>query len=438
MPEIVIAPNPSLTPVHVSTPRSSSGTVTSSNASSTPNALNTPNTTPNVPNTAKAADSTADAGTAPDSFAQVLQRQLAQSSSTEPTEPAKPVVTLPLDLALLLTPDAALLPGLALLLTPDAALLPGLTLLPVALQPESGADAKSKSLADQEVPDAEPGISPLSSYLFAITQNTPVKLDAGLPATGKKLDAASTGEALLATTASLTLVPTGLSSAKDAAQNTPQAPLETASKTAEFAALLASSAEAVSARAPRNEAAAGSETGFENLLAAQVASQNRGVEMHPANHVTTALPVQTPVGARGWDGEVSDKLVWMVGRQQQRAELVLNPPQLGRVEVSLSMQGDQTNAVFVSANPAVRDALEAALPRLREMLADAGINLGQAQVGADTANNAANQSANNRENRDNLGRNSGVDGVATSGDMLLPVGAPQWIKQSNGMVDVFA
>jgi len=45
--------------------------------------------------------------------------------------------------------------------------------------------------------------------------------------------------------------------------------------------------------------------------------------------------------------------------------------------ISLSMSGDQANAVFISASPEVREALENAMPRLREILADAGVTLGR-------------------------------------------------------------
>ncbi|MBI3525155.1 MAG: flagellar hook-length control protein FliK [Betaproteobacteria bacterium] len=430
MPEMTALPNPALAPAPVSTPRASGGAATPANtASSAPSpatsAPNAPGATggPNAPNTPQATANPADAGDAPDSFASVLQRQIAQAALADQ---AKAGIALPSDLAAQSRPAGSLLADLALQSANAGA-------------GKSDPDAKSKNLTGQETPDD--GLAGLSAYLLSLSQNTPVKLDAGLPATDKKSSAAPTGDALLAA-ASLALASTHLSSAKD--KDAPQAAIsgasqETATKTAEFAALLTTSAETAPALTRHGGLSAGGEAGFENLLAAQQAIQNRGVEAHPANHATTALPIQTPVGANGWDGEVGDKLVWMVGRQQQRAELVLNPPQLGRVEVSLSMHGDQTSAMFVSTNPAVRDALEAALPRLREMLADAGINLGQAQVGADTgSNNAANQSAGNRENRDNSGRDSSGNNFAQAGEPLRPVVATQWLKQANGMVDVFA
>ena len=174
-----------------------------------------------------------------------------------------------------------------------------------------------------------------------------------------------------------------------------------------------------------------SQTNFANLLANAQAS--------PQSHVgraSTPLHVEAPVGSRNWDSNVGDKVVWMVGHQEQRADLVLNPPELGKVEVSISVTGDQANAQFVSANPAVRDALEAAIPRLREMLADAGLNLGQAQVGSGEAQNSAGNSANNRENGDNSRRGSGDIGQV--GALSQTGSSGTWLRQGTGMVDVFA
>lgn len=115
--------------------------------------------------------------------------------------------------------------------------------------------------------------------------------------------------------------------------------------------------------------------------------------------------IVTPVGSQQWETAVGNSLVVMTGSRQDRAELVLTPPQLGRIEVSISMKGDEATAVFVSANPGVRDALESAMPRLREVLADAGITLGHTQVGAESQG----QWANERQNGDNASRRGSAD-----------------------------
>lgn len=170
------------------------------------------------------------------------------------------------------------------------------------------------------------------------------------------------------------------------------------------------------------------------ILAGHHADTQRAA--HAAEPAPSAS-VATPVGAHGWDSEVGEKVSWMVGRQETRAELVLNPPQFGRIEVSLSLNGDQASAVFTSANPTVREALENAMPRLREILQDAGISLGQSQVGAESFR----QSAGQRENGDNSppGQGRGENGRTVPAGLFTAGSAPaQWLRRGNGMVDTFA
>lgn len=149
----------------------------------------------------------------------------------------------------------------------------------------------------------------------------------------------------------------------------------------------------------------------------------------------TPLQVAQPVGTPGWGEEVGNRIVWMANRMESHAELVLTPPQMGRVEVSLTISGDQASANFASANPAVRDALEAALPRLREVLADAGIQLGQAQVGAENPGQTAREDKN--------GDNPGFDraGERDAGPLRMTesgMSSPAGLKSGRGLVDVFA
>lgn len=179
--------------------------------------------------------------------------------------------------------------------------------------------------------------------------------------------------------------------------------------------------------------------GFSELLAdAKNLSASVPLAAHthgsPVDQPAGAQRIQAAVGTSGWSAEMGDRLVWMSNSQQSRAELVLTPPELGRVEVSISMNGDQANAIFVSANPAVRDALEGALPRLREILADAGLTLGQAQVNSESAG----QSARERENGDNSGRNAAMTGDAERPEPVVSGVSGMRAAGGRGLVDVFA
>lgn len=103
----------------------------------------------------------------------------------------------------------------------------------------------------------------------------------------------------------------------------------------------------------------------------------------PAGTSTAWLAPQ--VGSHEWGKALGKHLAHMSsGSGQQTAELQLNPPGLGPLKVTLSLNEHQVQAMFVSAHPQVRSAVEAALPELRTLLADSGISLGQTSVGAES------------------------------------------------------
>ena len=90
--------------------------------------------------------------------------------------------------------------------------------------------------------------------------------------------------------------------------------------------------------------------------------------------------IETPLRSPAFAAELSDKVVWLASKQGQFAELSLNPPQMGALEVRLTLSGSDASAQFYSSNPVVREVIDGALPRLRELMAQAGINLGEAEV----------------------------------------------------------
>ncbi len=96
------------------------------------------------------------------------------------------------------------------------------------------------------------------------------------------------------------------------------------------------------------------------------------------------LEMAAPVGSREFGTEMGNRLVWMATNNHQVAELRIDPPQLGPVEVRLSIANDQASLSFASPHAAVRDAIQASLPRLQDMLQGLGISLGNVSVGAES------------------------------------------------------
>ncbi|MDX1749592.1 MULTISPECIES: flagellar hook-length control protein FliK [unclassified Methylophaga] len=93
-----------------------------------------------------------------------------------------------------------------------------------------------------------------------------------------------------------------------------------------------------------------------------------------------SLDIQPQLNSAAWGKVMSSRVVWMAREGVQQAELRLNPANLGPVEVRLSMQNDQANVTFIASNAAARDALEQALPRLRESFNESGLALNNAEV----------------------------------------------------------
>lgn len=150
----------------------------------------------------------------------------------------------------------------------------------------------------------------------------------------------------------------------------------------------------------------------------------------PANASSSRLAPS--VGTTAWGQALGEKLVWMASGAQQTASLTLNPPNLGPLQIVVHVTNDQATASFFSAQPEVRQALEAAFPRLREMMNDAGIQLGQATVSADTPQQ--NSTPDRQPQRIALPF-AGADHAASAG--LQAAQTP--IRQSGrGLVDTFA
>lgn len=98
----------------------------------------------------------------------------------------------------------------------------------------------------------------------------------------------------------------------------------------------------------------------------------------PAGHAAAAMTL--PLGAEGWGQELGDRVQWLVNQSVQAAELRINPPHLGPVEIRITVDQDQASVSFTAQHSVTRDAIEATIPRLRDMLGDSGLNLANVNV----------------------------------------------------------
>lgn len=148
-----------------------------------------------------------------------------------------------------------------------------------------------------------------------------------------------------------------------------------------------------------------------------------------ADDSAVQMHVPQPTGHPAWAESVGSRVTWMVGAGESKAELVLTPPQLGRVEVTLTMNGEHTTAQFVAATPAAREALEQAMPRLREVLADAGISLTGSGVSTSDQQGSSGDAPRQGSGRPAVS-------MAPGNDAAPP--ARPWLQRGQGLVDTFA
>ena len=145
----------------------------------------------------------------------------------------------------------------------------------------------------------------------------------------------------------------------------------------------------------------------------------------PPSTPSTPLPFAQP----GWEQGLGNRVLWMVNQQVQTAELRMNPAHLGPLEVRISIQNDQASVQFVSAHSQVRDALQAAIPHLREMLGDSGLNLTNVNI-------AQHSFADARQRPDHQQSHQGNgQGQANSGESVIETTLP---LTRLGLVDYYA
>ncbi|ELK2254486.1 flagellar hook-length control protein FliK [Vibrio vulnificus] len=78
--------------------------------------------------------------------------------------------------------------------------------------------------------------------------------------------------------------------------------------------------------------------------------------------------------------QVAEKVQMMMSKNLKQLDIRLDPPELGRMQIRMTMNNDIANVHFTVTNPQARDIIEQTLPRLREMLAQQGMQLADSSV----------------------------------------------------------
>lgn len=143
-------------------------------------------------------------------------------------------------------------------------------------------------------------------------------------------------------------------------------------------------------------------------------------------------PINLPVSEAGWDTALSERVLLMTNNRLQNARIQLSPAELGPVRVELTVDDNTASVTFHAPHAMTREAIEQALPRLREMLAESGLQLGRCDVN----DSGAQDRAGDRQSRDTVP--SARSGHDPDADLEPQTVTDVAVRPSTGLVDTFA
>lgn len=166
--------------------------------------------------------------------------------------------------------------------------------------------------------------------------------------------------------------------------------------------------------------------------------QQASLALAQAANAGASDKIAARVGTPAWDNQVGQKIVWMIGGKEQSATLTLNPPDMGPMQVVLSVNNDHASVTFSAAQPEVRQALEDAMPKLREMMNESGIALGNASVNDGSAQQQAQAQADARQSGSGQRGGNGLTNGSAAEAEAAQAARPRRASESQGLVDTFA
>ena len=170
-------------------------------------------------------------------------------------------------------------------------------------------------------------------------------------------------------------------------------------------------------------------------------SDSASVITHPAvnNLSNINLPTVSPTeiteafGRTAWSQGMGKQVLSMVNQNIGSAEIRLNPAHLGPIEILIDMSEDQVNVSLSSRHAIVREAMEQALPKLREMLDENGFSLADADISKHSFAEQREQNTENRKSTLNMSNSNHAQLISSE----ITESTRPAVSSSTGTVDYF-
>ncbi|OOE56302.1 flagellar hook-length control protein FliK [Salinivibrio kushneri] len=161
-------------------------------------------------------------------------------------------------------------------------------------------------------------------------------------------------------------------------------------------------------------------------------------DIQVAQSAQAPLPLgQTPSEA---GVALTERINVMLSKNLKQVDIRLDPPELGRMQIKLGINNDQASVHITVANQQARDAVEQAMPRLRDMLQQQGLQLAQGSV--QQQESGAQQMASGQHGAGTGDGHAGGASLGTSGpddsDDTMLTGQTLNVSHSDRAVDYYA
>jgi flagellar hook-length control protein FliK len=173
--------------------------------------------------------------------------------------------------------------------------------------------------------------------------------------------------------------------------------------------------------------------GLQGAVAADGARANSSLATGTPTFMTN---VGLPVATEQWGSQIAQRMTWLSGQGINSADIQLNPPELGPMQVRIDSSENSARVTISVHNAAIREALEAQLPRLRDMFASQGLDL--VDVDVDSRDYTEGEFQSTQDEADAQSSNAGDNSLTTRDEESAADEQPQRIVLSYALVDAYA
>ncbi|WP_281556578.1 flagellar hook-length control protein FliK [Thalassomonas sp. RHCl1] len=108
-------------------------------------------------------------------------------------------------------------------------------------------------------------------------------------------------------------------------------------------------------------------------------------------------------------GPMKEKVMIMINQKIQQVEIRLDPPELGNMHVRVNLQNEQAAVNFLVQNQQAKEALEQGMGKLKDMLSESGVDVGDANVAQQQQGSGDNEQGFGHDQQDNGRENHGLE-----------------------------